>query len=139
MDVEMEDEYFTDDDEGDGSDDWDTADEDEDWPFFNLGVARVPRILLSRTAAVLRNTMSDTGCLPRAWMWSIAYNFRSWPLHKLRALDPSLIPPWLLQDFEAVQVMIYRAQTLLYIPRLFTLSRPGTSNFTLLLLQPSAL
>lgn len=85
------------------------------WEFYNLrtvpgigqrwvdtwtGVARVPVILLHSTAALLRRNES----LPRAWMLAIAEQFPDTSLEELRSKSPSLLPPWLLRNFTAIQV-----------------------------------
>jgi hypothetical protein len=69
------------------------------------GIARVPLSLLQTTLAMLE--MRESGryeCLPRSWMMAVALAFPDIPLSKLRSTDPGLLPPWLLQRFEAYQV-----------------------------------
>jgi hypothetical protein len=101
MDIEMENEYFSD------SDVLEEVGPFDGWSeVLDLGVARVPLVLLQGTAAMLQGSTS-TQQLPRAWMSSIAQNFPDTPLGELRSKDPSLLPAWLLQDFARVQVKTY--------------------------------
>lgn len=67
-----------------------------------VGVARVPLILLQRTAVLV-----PACCLARAWMEAIAEIFPDIPLGELRSKDPSLLPPWLLKDFDIYNVRTY--------------------------------
>ncbi len=73
---------------------------------FKVGIARVPLILLQTVAAVLREGRSqrDRQLLPRAWMRAIAHNFPDTPLGKLRAIDASLLPAWLIEGWQSYHV-----------------------------------
>jgi hypothetical protein len=119
MDVEVEDEYLSDQEEGEEDPQID-ADllEPPDENFLYLGVARVPLVLLPSTAAVLqRNTLGlKRQYLPRAWMRAIAETFPRTTLARLRASNPCLLPAWLLQQgFETFQVQIYRRTSVVWL------------------------
>lgn len=72
---------------------------------YRVGIARVPIVLLKATADALRGDKTEN--LQRAWMRAIAHNFPDTPLRQLRATDPSLLPPWIIEEFKSYKVNIH--------------------------------
>lgn len=113
MDAQVED-----DDVSDGAEHSDIDDEPQDRvgqhastdQKFRVGIARVPIVLLESTADALRG--ATQGCksenLQHAWMRAVAHNFPETPLNKLRATDPSLLPPWLIYELNSFKVLAHR-------------------------------
>jgi hypothetical protein len=81
--------------------------EEED---FKIGIARVPLILLHDVASVLREGTSqcDRQLLPRAWIRAIAHHFPDTPLGRLRAINPSLLPAWLKEEWQSYDVRTHK-------------------------------
>jgi hypothetical protein len=71
-------------------------DEEPEWDFWIVGIARVPCRLLRRLAAVLDGHHNQSkmfnSSLPLVWMTALGLEFPDTPLAVVRSGDPSLLP-----------------------------------------------
>lgn len=88
--------------------------DDEEGRNFNVGIVRVPTVLLHTIDSMMHGPKdtSDKMCevSPRTWMCAIALKFPDTRLAILRSTDPSLLPPWLVRhgSIRLIQVPTYK-------------------------------